>query len=320
MDVDRPRVPASLVPGKISPLVHVNGSDFCPRAIGTSLTTRVVTVWHRSRARVSHLLGKASSEVCITHKLSRPFPFPYEIVEMIIARIHDLHTLKMCSLTCRSWYSAAAPLLHHTLTLTWGGVPSELHELGLIPLVKQIRVIQPRGGAWFVPGAFNDLHMPYFSAFANVRTLRLQELDIYLFIPDIKRYFEHFSPTLRSIALSNPHCTPRQLSHFLSFFKNLDNIEIQNTYTYIPGATITDTELVAFPAPRLRGRLLLGDFSLVKTWTHLNTLCGGLRFRYMDLRWSGSCTPILLEACAETLEIVRLDTTDSEFCASSSTD
>ena len=248
---------------------------------------------------------------------------------MIITHAYDLDTLKACSLVCRSWYAAAAPLLHHTLTLAGCGpqvnrtqveILFELHELGLIPLVRQIQVKQSRGWGWFVPRTFNDLHLRYFSAFTNVHTLRLRDLDIHDFIPGIERYFEHFSPTLRSVALSDPHCTPRQLSHFLSLFTNLDNIEIQNTYTYIPDKTIPDTELVPFSAPKLRGWLLLGDVCWAETWTHLITLCGGLRFRYMELCWGGSCTPTLLEACAETLETVRFDTTDSEFCVDPSAD
>ena len=325
-DVNRPRVLVFLVPGKTSPLVHVNGSDLCLiRAVGSSLATRMVTVWHRGKARVSHLLGKAPSEVQTTHASTRPFPFPYEIVAMIIAHTRDLRTLKACSLACRSWYSAAAPLLHHTLTLTGDmpgtshvqmGVLSELHELGLVPLVRQIRIV----GAWFGPRTLSDLHLRYFSTFANVHTLSLQELDIYLFMPDIRRYFEHFSSTLRSITLSNPHCTPRQLSHFLSIFTNLENIKIPNGCASIPAVTISDTELIPFSPPKLRGWLLLGNFSWVETWTHLITLCGGLRFRYADLHWSGSCTHTLLEACAETLETVRFDTTDSKFYTGSPTD
>ena len=250
---------------------------------------------------------------------------------MIIARLtRDLRTLKACSLTCRSWYTASAPPLHHTLTLTWNASRTnrnqldplpELHELGLMPLVKKIQVLQSDIGApWFVPQAFNHLCLRYFSAFTNVRTLMLNEPHIYPFIPGIERYFEQFSPTLRSIMLFNSHCTPRQLSHFLSLFTNLDDIEIRNAYTYIPDAPIPDTELAPLSEPKLRGRLLLYNFSWVEAWTHLITSCGGLRFRYMHLRWSTDCARTLLEACAETLEVLRLNTTDSEFFMGVSTD
>ena len=247
---------------------------------------------------------------------SPSFPLPYEILEMITAHLtYDLADLKACSLTCHSWYSASVPLLHHTLTLRERPfetdrirlVLSKLHDLGLAHLVKEIRVKQRRdGNPLFVPQAFSHRHLP---SFANVQTLRFQELDmIHLFIPAIGNCFKNFSLTVRSIALSNPHCTPRQLSHFLSLFPNLDNIEILNNYTYMHDPTALDTDLVSFSAPKPRGRLVLFNFSWVETWTHLIASCGDLRFRHMDLRWSASCAPILLKACAETLETLRFCT------------
>ena len=143
---------------------------------------------------------------------------------------------------------------------------------------------------------FNHHHPRHFSAFTNIHTLKLQELDIDLFIPGIEHHFEHFSPTLRSVTLLNPHCTPRQLSHFLSLFAN--------SYRYIPNEIIPDTGLVPFSAPKLRGQVILRYFAWVETWTHLIVSCGGLRFHHADLRWSESCTSTLLEACAETLEMI----------------
>ena len=273
-----------------------------------------MAIWHRGKAKVNRLRGKA-------HKPTRPFPFPYEIVEMTIAYLSsNLDALRMCSLTCRSWCTVAVPILYRTLTLAGNGPEVDhsrlelLYGLGILPLVKQIQVVQSRGGgARFAPQTFNHFHLRHFSAFTNVHTLSLQELDIYLFIPGIERYFKHFSPTVRSVSLLNPHCSPRQLSHFLSLFTNLDNIDIQNTYTNVPDEAIPDTELAPISAPRLRGRLILRYFRWVETWTHLIASCGGLRFHHADLRWSGSCTSTLLEACAETLETVRFDS-DGEFC------
>jgi len=93
--MDRPGVPASSVPGKAFPLGRVNDSDLCAVCtVGTNLTARMVTVWHRGKSGVNCLLGKAYKPTC-------PFPLPYEIVEMIIAHLtRDLRTLKACSLIC----------------------------------------------------------------------------------------------------------------------------------------------------------------------------------------------------------------------------
>ena len=243
---------------------------------------------------------------------------------MIIAHLaRHTRTLKACSLTCRSWHTATLPHLRHTLTL--GGDPHgvthnqlgplyRLHELGQIHLVKEIRVRQLCGadsGGWFGPWAFTSRDLRYFSAFSNVQTLRFEKLDIYQLIPGIGRYFEHFSPTLRSITLFKPHCTPRQLSHFLSLFSNLDDIEIWQADKNVPDGTIPDSELVPFSTPKLRGRLRLYRFRWVETWAHLITSRNGLRFRHVDLLEVATCVPVLLNACAETIETLRFNATDT---------
>lgn len=272
-------------------------------------------VWRRGKAKVGRLLGNASPKTRTTH--GSTCNLPYEIVEIVIAYLaRDLGTLKACSLTCRPWYIAAAPHLHRTLTLrdkTYGTARSELkplsklHELGLIPLVEEIQVEQWEGtsGGWFVPQAFSPGDLRYFSTFANVHTLRIQKLDISSFIPGIERYFEQFSQTLRSIALFHPTCTtPRQLSHFLSIFPNLDDIDIRQFFA--PSTRTPDAELVPFSAPKLQGRLTVHLCSgPAESWKHLITACGGLRFRCMNLYHVTGCTAVLLKACAETLETLR---------------
>ena len=224
-------------------------------------------------------------------------------------------------MTCRSWYIVAAPHIHHTLILgrgvTHGGLKplSKLRGLDLMPFIQEIRVEQPRGAVnWFVPRAFGRRSLRYFSAFAKVHTLRLQRLEIYRFFPRVKRYFEQFSPTLRSIVLSDTHGSPRQLSHFLSLFSNLDDVKIWGLNTSVPNVTALDAMLVPFATPKLRGRLALGVFNWVETWTHLIASCGGLRFRHMELCTSVYSTPLLLEACAETLETLRFCASDRSQC------
>ena len=318
------------MPSTPPPLLYLNGSDLhvC-RAVGT-----MMTVWHKSKAKINRLLGNPdleipsppniSPETWTTHEPippTRPFPLPYDIVEMVIAHLtHDLGALKTCSLACRSWYTTAAPHLHHTLTLKRDRFNanrnllkplSKLHELGLLHLVKTLQVKQAlRAGRWFVPYAFSDLDLHHFAALANVHTLKLQNVEICRFIPEAadEHHFGHFSQILRSVSLRNPSCTPRQLSHFLSLFPNLDDIGIKNIHRHASNTTTPDTELVPFSAPRLRGRLALDNISWVEVWTHLMASSSGLQFRHMDLRASASCAPVLFEACAETLESLRFGT------------
>ena len=274
------------------------------------------TIWHQSKVTINRLLGNPPPEPCTIRESDSCLP--HEIMEMIIAHIaHDLATLKAFSLTCRSWYIAAVPHLHHTLTLTDNMLAttyeelkplSKLHRLGLMPLIRKIQVIHWQS-KWFAPRAFSRRDLRYFPAFTNVHTLKFHCLDISPFIPGVKRYFGHFSPTLRSIEFVEPFCTPQQLSHFLSLFENLDDIKICGPI-HLPKKTTPDTELVPLSTPRLQGRLVVLNFDLVETWTGLITAGHGLRFRYMELWSVGDCAPVLLEACAETLETLRFNAAD----------
>ena len=302
------------------PVVHPNDSNLPP--VGTNLSTPVAAVSCPGEVKVDRPLNNAPLETCTTR--TSTCNIPYDIAEMIIAFLTcDIGDLKACSLICHSWYIAAAPHLHHTFTLR-GNRPDVargklkplpvLHELGLIPLVKELRVEQEfHLGGWFAPQAFGHNDLRYFSAFKSVHTLKLQRMEIYRFMPAVNRYFESFSPTLRSIALYKPNCTPRQLSHFLSLFLNLDDIEIERIDTSVPDTTVPDTEVNLCPVPRLRGRLALHDFRYAETWTNLIASCGGLRFRHIDLRANVACAPTVLEACAGTLETLRFHATDNSY-------
>jgi hypothetical protein len=279
--------------------------------LGINLSVRMRIVWRRGKANINRLLGVPLG-ICAVHEST--CRFPYEIVEVIIAHIardaHNLRTLKACSLTCHSWYIAAVPHLHHTLTLTHRKLRlkplSKLHRLGLMPLIKELRVNQ-WDNIWFVSKNLSRRDLAYFSALTNVHTLSSQYLDISFFMPDIERYFGHFLPTLRSIALFQPRCTPQQLSHFFSLFPNLDDI---NICFFSAEVTAPDAGLVPFSTPRLRGRLVVHQFDSVEVWTCLVASSGGLRFRNVDLYRVRGCAPVLFEACAKTLETLRFNATD----------
>jgi len=224
--------------------------------------------------------------------------------------IYDIQALKACSLTCYSWYIAAVPHLHHTFVFRGidraGLKPlSARHALGLLPLVKDLRIPQPPSQPrWFLPQSLDRRDSRHFFAFTNVQSLTVQNLDIRSFIPRLERHFRHFSPTLRSLTLEAPTCSSRQLSHFFSLFPNLDNIEVR---AFVSDGTGTpDHGLVPFSTPKLQGRLTLSSFNAVETWEDLIASCS-LRFRSIHLHPVSNSAPVLLAACAETLEILRIE-------------
>ena len=125
--------------------------------------------------------------------------------------------------------------------------------------------------------------MRYFRALVNLQDLAIADLDFSFFRAGVDRYFEHFSPTLRSVTLSCPRGTPRQLLDFLRLFPKLNDIRITYYYPKSQDDEGLDTQLVPIGGD-LRGRLVLS--------------------------WSGDMQ-FLLEAYAETLETLRVhpDTT-----------
>ena len=248
----------------------------------------------------------------------RTVNLPQDILEIIIADLgDDLLSLKTFSTICYSWYLAAAPHLHHTLTL--GERPSDqtrtelkplakLHEMNLLPLVKKLGIRTSSFDPWILPGKFDRQTLQHFSALTNVQQLRIERFDLSKFMPGIERYFGHFAPTLRSISLTISSGTQRQLLHFLALFPHLDDIEIEYYPTTEPDTITKPNSEVAVPfsVPSLRGQLKLTHFPSDTMFRDMITLFGGLRFQYMDL-CSVEGSRLLLKACADTLQTVRIN-------------
>ncbi|KAF9648102.1 hypothetical protein BDM02DRAFT_2358489 [Thelephora ganbajun] len=234
---------------------------------------------------------------------------------MIIAHVLlDAPTLKACSMTCRSWYIATLPHLHHTLTLR--KYPSDpthaelrplrkLDKMRLLPFVKRLRILQ--GGLtaspWFLPTTFNCRNLAYFSTLTNVQVLGIDNLDLGMFVPEAQLYFGHFTSTLRSLTLRTPRGTYNQLLYLLGLFPNIDDFRL--IYYPTPESPPPGQVLVPRSAPSLRGRLTLSSFGGEGFLRDLSKLAGGLRFRHMDL-FDADGTRFLLDTCADTLETLRI--------------
>ena len=257
--------------------------------------------------------------------VSRPSPatnLPQEIVEMIIANLtYDTHSLLACCLTCCSWYIAAVPHLHHTLFTRvrrshgnekpwWPNSFRKMHKLGLFPLVKTFQVQGHCGpsfnGPTFSPELFDRHILHQFSALTNVRELGLDDLDIPSFIPNIRRYFHHFFPAVRSLALRRPRGSHRQIIFFIGLFQHLEDLTFLNAFDKSgdQGEPQDDLTLVPPFTPPLRGRLKMRYFKFAGIVGDMIGLFGGIRFRHMDLQWVDEMQ-LLLDACAGTLETLR---------------
>ena len=245
---------------------------------------------------------------------------PPEIVEIIIAYlIYDMRCLRACTMTCHSWYIVASPHLHRTLVISthtlgqstgWQKPFRRKHSLGLLPLVKWLRV-HGRNNRYvgLSPTLFNSDTLDQFSALTNVRELEVEYLDIPNFIPHIQQYFKHFLPTLTSLHLREPRGSDRQIIYFIGLFQHLQDLKLIEVGLHHGEEPAEDLTLIPPSIPPLRGRLVMMDFTRVGLLKGMIDLFGGIRFHHMRLL-NVDGMRILLGTGAETLETLVLDPAD----------
>jgi len=104
----------------------------------------------------------------------------------------------------------------------------ELGTLGLLPLVKKFQVnVGFYDIDMFSPERFNWRTLRQFSALTNVRELVIDYLGISSFMPNIRRYFGHFSPTIRSsLALRKPKGSRQQVIFIIGLFRHLEDLKL----------------------------------------------------------------------------------------------
>ena len=295
-------------------------SVYSPRC-ATARELFVNKLWYRSLAKIEWLLYGGTQETP-TAGSSPIAKLPQDLVEMIISYfIHDTRTLLACSLTCYSWYIVTVSHLHHSLTTDnnrdrrddkhhWPGPLRKSYELGLLPLVRRFRIRLNVGYRnEFTPELLAGRNLHCFSALTNLQELGIDNLQISAFLPTIQQCFGHLSPTLRFLALKDPSGSRRQILYFIGLFPNLQDFKLHYPSPTDEEEGTADAELVPLSIPPLRGRLTLTCLTSENLVKDMITFFGGLRFRYMDL-FRVKCVPLLLDACAETLETLRLYPTD----------
>ena len=90
----------------------------------------------------------------------------------------------------------------------------------------------------------------------------------------------------------------------------MEDLKILHDAIYPQEGELADTRtIVPSFIPPLEGRLTIACFRTADLLEDMIDLFGGIRFRYMDL-FNVKGTRLLLGACAETLETLRLCPTD----------
>ena len=273
-------------------------------------------LWYQTKTGIKLLLGLHETK---RSSLSGPVAkLPQELVEEIISYFFDdKRTLLACSLTCRPWYIATLPYLHHSLTTDddsiiqkdkkqwWPEPLKRVHELNLHPFVKRLRIRMRRRNPSFTPERLGGYNMGYFYSLKNLRELGVDDLQVDKFMPYPQRFFGHLSPTLQLLALRRPRGSSRQIVYFIGLFPHLQDLKLHYTVLENEEENLADTTLVPLCSPPLRGRLTLTMFTREQIVKDMITVFGGLQFHQMDL-FGVKCLPLLMEECAGTLETLRL--------------
>ena len=283
-------------------------------------------LWYRSIAKTKQLPWGDNLDVPTS--CSSPIAsLPQEIVDIIISYLFcDVLSLIACSLTCHSLYAAAVRHLYYSLTAVdqglhpwdekylWPNSLRQSYKLGLLPLVRRFRFCSPvpQSPSEFTPKLLNGWSFRYFSALTNLKELGIDRLNVSSFMPDIRLYFRHFALTLRFLALREPKGSCRQILYLVGLFPNLQDLKLCYPFPIEEEETSTDSALIPSSTPPLDGRLTLTSFTREKLVKDMIVLFGGLRFRYLDL-FEVNCVRRLLDACADSLETLRLYPTDS-YC------
>ena len=150
--------------------------------------------------------------------------------------------------------------------------------------------------------------LPRFSALDHLRELQIDRLELSSFMPDIKQYFGHLAPTLKSLSLAHPIASRREILYFIGLFPSLQDFILWFPHD-LNAETAASSALVPLSRPPLRGRLSLAHFGGREFVKDMITFHGGLRFRRIELISMG-CVHQVLETCVETLEILRLHSTE----------
>lgn len=243
---------------------------------------------------------------------------------MFISQLaHDIPALKACATTCICWYRIATPYIHRTLVLQKCHIDAlneyqnkrinplpALLKLGFLAFVQHLELKREiLADHWVAPAIFDSRSTQYFRAMVNLQELKIADLDFAKFWMGFDKYLGHFSPTLRSVALSRPNGTRRQLLDFFRLFPKLDDIEISCYDARWGAPEPLDDKLVPITGG-LGGRLTLDTFGEEELLMEMIVAFGGIRFTSMDLRDVLRGMPLLLEACGKTLRTLRISMDD----------
>jgi hypothetical protein len=263
---------------------------------------------------------------------------PRELIDEILCyNVNDLRTLKRCSLTSRTFYSAARPLIHSRMVLgvrsvvrgSPPGTPfsddTHIYQAEAFH-ARYLSMAEERGllRYGYVREVYLDLtqltrpenvlQLRQLRALETVHTLCIDSLALHKIMPIFERCFSQFIPTLQSLRLLQTRCEDaHQLMKFICRFPHLDDLELT-------GSRGPDGSWMVVPPPGSKGPrqqqplpfgghlVLRGNAPVIQS---LLDLPGGIHFRTIKVSIHQSVPARLLVACPPTLEVLEISCYDS---------
>ena len=287
----------------------------------SAIVLYVNRVRYRGRAMIQRILSRGTPPGTPSTSSSLIAKLPQEILEIVIDHLAcDKPSLCACCMTCYSWYIAAVPLLHQTLFVSaypfgarksrWPNAIVDMRRLGLLHLVKNLRIYGDDIFNVISPKLFPRSVMSSFATLKHVRELKIWHLDIPSFMPRIQKYFGHFLPTVRLLALTSPKGTRRQILFFIGLFQHLEDLWLYDiTLRSGDVEPADDSTLIPPSSPPLGGWLTVHNVQRRDLIKDMVRLFGGIRFRRIHI-WDAAETRLLLNACAKTLLTLQLHPND----------
>lgn len=186
----------------------------------------------------------------------------------------------------------------------WPKPLQELNEGDLLLLVRCFK-IKP----CFNLKNFGEHNIQHFSALKNLQELEIDHLQLSSFMPNIKGYFDHF-PKLKTLILGEPKATCWEILYFVGLFQTLQDLRLCNFDCTEEDETEDCLSLIPPLIPplqhlvleRIKGEKFVDG--MIKVYKMLDIRCMGLQWVQLE------CIQWLLDACAGTLETLRLNPAD----------
>ena len=267
-------------------------------------------------------------QLCDAYRGEGEIDLPRELIDNIM-RYNDLQTLKACSLTSRTFYSAARPLIHRRMVLRMSSAACTLPPFSTGTYARQADMLhaqylsaaESRGLLRYgyvrevslefakVVHPERVLQLRQLRALETVHTLTIKSLDLHQILPIFDDCFSQFVPTLRSLYLQDTSCeSVHQLMGFICRFPHLEDLELIDLSG--PENLWSTSGPPRSEEPRPQQPLPLGGHLVLKGTPHLVQslldLQDDICFHSIEVSGSEKGLAKLLVASSSTLEVLKI--------------